>query len=195
MSNLLKTIGRTATWIVSSIVMMFVLFYITVIVLEELSIYDIGLSEETLAIGLFFISLIITRLAIFRGPVKPDITKYTKSRDKVVNLPQFRGSVDREKGVVEATARNVVWDRTSDIGWGGAQKEYNVLGIRAEILDVNGTPVEYIPLEIKGESRKWVGNLVEGDRFRVEGKFEKDGILHSKFIFNYSTNSIVGEKK
>ena len=78
--------------------------------------------------------------------------------------------------------------------WMGQPAHLTVVRFRGEILDQNGSPLEYIPVEIKGESRKWIGNIVDGDRVRVHGKVEEDGILHAKRAFNYSTNSWVGER-
>ena len=117
-------------------------------------------------------------------------------RNQVINSPQFQGRLDREMGLLDATARMVEQDYlTTKGGWSGVVREFNILRIRAELLDSNGTPLEYVPVEIKAEKPKWVGNIVDGDRFRAEGKFESDGILHADTAFNYSTNSIVGKKK
>ena len=114
----------------------------------------------------------------------------------MINSPQFQGKLDREMGLLDATARMVEQDYLTTKGaWSGVVKEFNILRIRAELLDANGTPLEYIPVEIKAVKEKWVGNIVDGDRFRAEGKFEADGILHTETAFNYSTNSIVGKKQ
>jgi hypothetical protein len=78
--------------------------------------------------------------------------------------------------------------------WMYTAKDLHVIRFRGELLDQTGSPLEYIPVEIKGESRKWVGNIADGDRVRVHGKVEKDGILHAKKAFNYSTNSWIGER-
>jgi hypothetical protein len=119
-----------------------------------------------------------------------------KIRSQVVNSPQFVGRFDREKGLLDSTARMVepVMPDTQ-IAWMGQQKNINITRFRGEILDQNGSPLEYISVELKGEQKKWVGSLVDGDRVRVEGKVEDDGILHAKNAFNYSTNSWVGETK
>ena len=78
--------------------------------------------------------------------------------------------------------------------WMYQPKTLKIIRFRGELLDQNGTPREYVLVEIKGEERKWIGNLAEGDRVRVEGKVEEDGILHATIAFNYSTNSWVGER-
>ena len=143
-------------------------------------------------------SVTLVLMVLLRGYIRPskEIGSDVKERrGRIVSEPQFRGSLDRERGIVESTARSIVEDRVSDIAWGGVQKDYNIVRIRAELLDEMGTPIEYIPIEIKGESNKWVGSIHDGDRFRVEGEFEEDGILHSNKLFNYSTNSLVGERK
>ena len=117
-------------------------------------------------------------------------------RAQVINTPQFVGRFNKERGLLESTARMVEPDRIQyQTTWMSKPKELSIIRFRGEILDQNGSPLEYIPVEIKGENRKWVGNIVDGDRVRVEGKIEDDGILHSKTAFNYSTNSWVGERK
>ncbi|MBD3205674.1 hypothetical protein GF319_04915 [Candidatus Bathyarchaeota archaeon] len=117
-------------------------------------------------------------------------------RAQVINTPQFVGRFDKDRGLLESTARMVEPDRIQyQTVWMSQPKELSVIRFRGEILDQNGSPLEYIPVEIKGENRKWVGNIVDGDRVRVEGEIEKDGILHSKTAFNYSTNSWVGERR
>ena len=78
--------------------------------------------------------------------------------------------------------------------WMYQAQTLNIIRFRGELLDQNGTPREFIPVEIKGVAKKWIGSIMEGDRVRVEGKVETDGILHAKNAFNYSTNSWVGER-
>jgi hypothetical protein len=118
-----------------------------------------------------------------------------QSRDKVINTPQFVGRFDKNRGLLDTTARMVEIDSTTyQTTWMYQAQTLNIIRFRGELLDQNGTPREYIPVEIKGEDRKWIGNIVEGDLVRVEGKMEEDGILHAKIAFNYSTNSWVGER-
>ena len=117
------------------------------------------------------------------------------TRPQVVNTPQFVGRFDKANGLLESTVRMVEQDRTEyQTAMMYTPKSLNVIRFRGELLDKTGAPLEYVPVEIKGESRKWVGSLTDGDRVRVKGKVEKDGILHTKKVFNYSTNSWVGEK-
>ena len=78
--------------------------------------------------------------------------------------------------------------------WMNKPKDMTILRFRGELLDQNGSPFEYVPVEIKGEGRKWVGNIADGDRIRVNGKIEDDGILHAESAFNFSTNSWVGQR-
>lgn len=116
-------------------------------------------------------------------------------RDKVVNTPQFVGRFDREKGLLETTVRMSVPDRTTHQAWFmGQPDDITIYRFRGELLDQNGSPLDYIPVEIKGKTNKWVGVIADGDRLRVSGKVEDDGVLHAKNAFNYSTNSWVGEK-
>ena len=186
MSGLFRKLGRTLVWFITSIIVAAGFVFISMIILDELRVYDNFVSYEVLIIIFFGLSIILTRLTIFKD-------KDGKSR---WGSPQFKGRFDREKGILEATARMVAPERLSHQAWyHGTPMEFTVYRLRAEILDDMGSPIEYVPIEIRGETNKWVGTLVDGDRIRVEGKFEKDGILHSKNGFNYSTNSYFGEKK
>jgi hypothetical protein len=116
-------------------------------------------------------------------------------RNNIVNTPQFVGRFDRTKGLLETTARMVTYDKTSYQKWYmGKPADLTLYVFRGELLDQNGSPLDYIPVEIKGDSSKWVGTIADGDRLRVNGKIEDDGILHTKKAFNFSTNSWVGEK-
>ena len=108
-------------------------------------------------------------------------------RDRVISSPQFVGRFDKERGLLEATARMVL----PDISAGGSK----IYAFRGELLDQSGSTLELIPVEIKGDDMKWVGMIVEGDRVRVEGKMGDDGILHAKNAFNFSTNSWFGERR
>lgn len=117
-------------------------------------------------------------------------------RDRVVTSAQFVGRLDRERGLLESTARMIDNDYTSKGNWfRPGEVNYTVCRFRAELLDRDGVPLENIPVEIIAERSKWIGNIVEGDRVRVEGKFGSDGILNAKNAFNYSTNSWVGERR
>jgi len=115
-----------------------------------------------------------------------------KAREKVVNTPRFMGRVDRQMGIVEATARGVEKDKFQKLNkFLMRDIAYNVIRLRAEVLHSEGN-TEYISVEIVGKSSKWAGNIMDGDRFRVKGKFKHDGILRSNYAFNYSMNSYVG---
>ena len=149
--------------------------------------------------GIFSIIIIIILRKFWDKGFKRKSTPWEspeQMRAQVINIPQFVGRFDKERGLLESTARMVEPDRIQyQTTWMSKPKELSIIRFRGEILDQNGSPLEYIPVEIKGENRKWVGNIVDGDRVRVEGKIEDDGILHSKTAFNYSTNSWVGERK
>ena len=117
-------------------------------------------------------------------------------RDSVINQPQFVGRLDKEKGLIETTARMVSIDQVNQSSyWSQSGVNYGVIRFRGELLDQNGSILEYIPVEIKAKRSDWVGEIADGDRVRVEGKIEKDGILHAETAFNYSTNSRVGNPK
>ena len=169
---------------------------LTFIITEEV---DFG---PTLPFFIWVILSLITAL-IIRALVNRGFRKDTggawgppeESRDRVINTPQFVGRFDRDKGLLDVAARMVALDNLQyQTMWMGQPAHLTVVRFRGEILDQNGSPLEYIPVEIKGESRKWIGNIVDGDRVRVHGKVEEDGILHAKRAFNYSTNSWVGER-
>jgi hypothetical protein len=117
-------------------------------------------------------------------------------RDSVINKPQFVGRLDREKGLLETTARMVTNDgvlQKSYFNQNGV--EYTIIRFRGELLDKNGSPLYFVPVYIGAKNSDWIGEILGGDRVRVEGKFERDGILHSDMAFNFSTNSHVGNQK
>ena len=119
-----------------------------------------------------------------------------QDRDRVISTPQFVGRLDRKKGLLETTARMVTRDVvTQTTYWSQNKVDYTVVSLRAELLDQNGSPLEYIEVEIRAKRQDWVGVIVDGDRIRVEGSFGSDGILHAESAFNYSTNSQVGNRK
>ncbi len=157
-----------------------------------------NIPETFLAISsiLIFVAL---NLRFNRGKAKE---KYTVSswgppediRDRVINTPQFVGRFDRSRGLLEATARMIQSDSAAYESI-SRPDQAKIIRLRGELLDQNGSPLEYVQVEIKGQNVIWVGNIAEGDRFRVEGNFEDDGILHTRRAFNYSTNSWVGERR
>jgi hypothetical protein len=149
--------------------------------------------------GIFSIIIVLSLRTLWDKGLKRETGSWEspeQMRAQVINTPQFVGRFDKDRGLLESTARMVEPDRIQyQTTWMSKPKELSIIRFRGEILDQNGSPLEYIPVEIKGENSKWVGNIVDGDRVRVEGKIEKDGILHSKTAFNYSTNSWVGERR
>jgi len=109
-----------------------------------------------LAIYLFATKRFISKKGTFQT-YHPGWDSPSLIRNKVINTPQFQGRFDREMGLLDATARMVEQDYLTTKGaWSGVVKEYNIIRIRAEILDANGTPLEYIPVEVKAEKPKWV---------------------------------------
>ena len=115
-------------------------------------------------------------------------------RDRVISTPQFVGRFDRSRGLLEATARGIQSDSAAYESM-SRPDQAKIIRLRGELLDQNGSPLEYVQVEIKGQNVDWVGNIAEGDRIRVEGNFEDDGILHTRRAFNFSTNSWVGERR
>jgi hypothetical protein len=118
-----------------------------------------------------------------------------RERTKIISNPQFSGRLDRENGLLETTARMVIPDVLTKSTFWNQMEMYNIFRLRGELLDQNGSPLEYIPVEIMAKRKDWVGSIVDGDRIRVEGKFESDGILHAERAFNFSTNSWVGKPR
>lgn len=199
MGEMLGKAARYIGWFIGSAVLTFVSILIISLLGEEFRFSNSLPPMELVIIVLLAIYLFTTRRFIFKKGAfetyHPGWDSPSLTRNKVINTPQFQGRFDREMGLLDATARMVEQDYLTTKGaWSGVVKEYNIIRIRAELLDDNGTPLEYIPVEIKAVKPKWVGSLVDGDRFRAEGKFEPDGILHAETAFNYSTNSIVGKK-
>ena len=192
--------ARYIGWFIGCAVLTFVSILILGLLGEEFKFSNSLPPMELVIIVLLAIYLFATRRFIFKKEAfqtyHPGWDSPSLIRNKVINTPQFQGRLDREMGLLDATARMVEQDYLTTKGaWSGVVKEYNIIRIRAELLDENGTPLEYIPVEIKAVKPKWVGNMVDGDRFRAEGKFEPDGILHAETAFNYSTNSLVGKKQ
>jgi len=200
MGEMVAQAFRYLRWLVGSAVLTLVSIVVISILGEEFRFSNSLPPMWLVIIVLFVIYIFATRRFISeKGAFQkyhPGWNSPTLIRNQVINYPQFQGKLDREMGLLDATARMVEQDYLTTKGaWSGVVKEFNILRIRAELLDANGTPLEYIPVEIKAVKEKWVGNIVDGDRFRAEGKFEADGILHAETAFNYSTNSIVGKKQ
>ena len=195
MSNFAKNAIKTIVILVVSIG---IGFGFTYIIAESSS--DIRSSSLPFIMWPIFsiVSVIILRRIFGRGMKKSSGGPWgspEQSRDRVVNSPQFVGRYDRRRGLLDSTARMVEQDSTQfQTMWMAQAQTLNILRFRGELLDQNGSPLEYVPVEIKGEDKKWVGSIVDGDRVRVQGKVEEDGILHTKQAFNYSTNSWVGER-
>jgi hypothetical protein len=195
-----KRVAKNLGIIIASIILGFIPPAIIAMSIEA-NIIDINLSVEVLII----IWLLFT--IVFSFPIKRFLDKNIKTRkgkwqtptqirDRVISTPQFVGRLDKENGLLETTARMVELDMVNQpTYWNPNGEEYNVIRLRGEILDQNGSPREIIPVEIKAKRKDWVGSIADGDRIRVDGKFEDDGILHADSAFNYSTNSIVGNRK
>ena len=192
MANIIKTL----VVIIISIILGFIPTY----VIAEFS-SEIGSSSIPFFLWVIFTVIIAISIRSFSYRTKRPGKKGSweppeQIRDKVISSPQFVGRFDRERGLLDSTARLVEPDyaqRYSPLRANPIQMR--VIRFRGELLDQNGVSLDEIPVEIKGASDKWVGNIVEGDRVRVEGKREDDGILHAKNAFNYSTNSWVGERR
>jgi hypothetical protein len=161
------------------------------------------INDEPTAFGIWGVTALILAIPLRRFVYGLELSRGKdkwespeKIRSEVVNSPQFVGRFDRDNGLLEATATMVEQDVSSlQTMWMAQPKTLNVTRFRGEILRQDGSPLEYIPVEIKGSQDKWVGSIHNGDRIRVEGKVEEDGILHANNAFNYSTNSWVGERK
>lgn len=200
MGEMVGKAARYLGWFIGSAVLTAVSIVVIAVLGDEFRFSNSLPRMELVIIVLLAVYLFATRRFIFKKEAfqtyHPGWNSPTLIRNQVINSPQFQGRLDRDMGLLDATARMVEQAFFTTKGaWSGVQKEYSIIRIRAELLDENGTPLEYIPVEIKAVKPKWVGNIVDGDRFRAEGKFESDGILHVETAFNYSTNSIVGKKQ
>ena len=166
------------------------------ILLDQVTGLPLGDIEAIIILPIFL------AISYFAQKRFPNVFKTTRKNNKseltrkqIIDLPIFPGSVDRRKGIIQATARNVTTDSISNPEALKHKKGgiISIIRLRAELLDDVGNHIDYISVEIKGESIKWVGTVIDGDRIRVQGKFGKDGVLHSHVGFNYSTNSYFGE--
>jgi hypothetical protein len=148
--------------------------------------------------GIFTVIITISLRRLFNHGIKIGRSSWgppEQQRDRVVSSPQFVGRLDRKSGLLESTARMVSEDIVNQPSyWSQTGEDYNLIRLRGELLDQNGSPLEYIPIEIRAKRKDWVGTIVDGDRIRVEGGFGSDGILHAEWSFNYSTNSRVGKR-
>ncbi len=196
-----KRIIRTLGWIVGSFILGFIITMIIVMPFEG-RLDELPFGEYTPFV-VWGVAMIVTAIPL-RGFLNKTVKVQRRSiweppmqiRDKMINTPQFVGRLDREKGLIECTARMVAPGYTSKSQWfRPGMVQYTVYSFRAELLDQSGSPLDYIPVRIEAEDSKFVGMIVDGDRVRVEGKFEDDGILHATSAFNFSTNSWVGWHK
>ena len=201
MAGAVKSVLKALGWIIGSILIGFIITMIIVMPFES-RLSELPFGEATPYVlwgAASFIAMVPLRRMMNR------LVKIQKKgvwespeqiRDKVINAPQFVGRLDREKGVLECTARMVTPDYVYRSSWfKSGQDQYSVVSFRAELLDQSGSPLDFIPVRIEAETSKFVGQIVDGDRVRVEGKFEKDGILHATSAFNFSTNSWVGHRE
>ena len=198
MAETVKSIIRTLGWIVGSIIIGFIVTMFIVMPFEgRLDELPLGENTPFVVWGVAMIASAIPLRRLLNSMIK--IQKRgnwdppEQIRDKVINTPQFVGRLDRKNGLLECTARMVIPDFVFRTQWyKPGQVQYTATSFRAELLDQNGSPLDYIPVRIEAETSKFVGQILDGDRVRVEGEFEKDGILHATSAYNYSTNSWVG---
>jgi hypothetical protein len=199
-ATFIKKSIRSLGWIIGSIA------FAWIISVSIAIFFDTRMSEIPFGENAFFILWGILIIIIARPLQKFVNRQFTirrssawespeKDRNRVVSSPQFVGRLDRKKGLMEATARmvsNDVVNQTSS--WSQYGEDYNLIRLRGELLDQNGSPLEYLSVEIRAKRKDWSGTIVDGDRIRVEGKFESDGVLHAESAFNFSTNSRVGSR-
>jgi hypothetical protein len=198
MATFVKKSIRSLAWIIGSIILGFIITMFIAMPYEgRLDELPFGENAPYIVWGIGFIATAIPLRKFVNNQV--NIQKSSswgppeRIRDRVISTPQFVGRLNRDKGLLESTARMVMPDSINKGTWFSERGvQYRVLSLRGELLDQNGSPLEYISVRIMAEESKWVGEIVDGDRIRVEGKFESDGILHTDRAFNYSTNSWVG---
>ena len=192
MANIIKTLG----FIIISIILGFILTNVIV----DLN-YKIGSTSIPFFLWIIFTVIITISLRSFSNRIGKTRKKSfweppEQIRHSVISTPQFVGRFDRDRGLLDSTARLVEPDQAQRYSPLRANPiQMRVIRFRGELLDQSGVSLDEIPVEIKGDIDKWVGSILEGDRLRVEGKIEDDGILHAKNAFNYSTNSWVGERR
>jgi len=104
--------------------------------------------------------------------------------------PRTREEALGREGSLQSTARSVEGDDIQT-PWGGIADR--ILRFRAEMTDPQGNITGYVPVEIRTRQDKWVGQVKDGDKIVVTGRFGRDGTLRAKRAFNLTTNSNVGE--
>jgi hypothetical protein len=108
------------------------------------------------------------------------------------------GLVDRQRGLLEGTARNVEFRETTIRSTGKhfwQAENARVIRFRAELTDSQGNITQYVAVEIACRADKWAGEISEGDKFRGKGEFKSDGVFHVRSLYNQTTNSMVGERE
>ena len=188
------------SWLIESILIGFALTVFFALVVSR------GLNVNFNETGMYILLAIFTVIGMLvnyrrrPSPKEPQDKKSQPSHPEMFDAPQFKGRVDRKRGIVEATARMVQKDRfykkpslAKRALWPVEDVSIDRIQLRAELLDEEGN-ANYVPVVIMGKTDKFVGTIIDGDRFSVKGKFRRDGILYSKKAFNYSMKSIVGER-
>ncbi|MFC1803023.1 hypothetical protein ACFL0D_03540 [Thermoproteota archaeon] len=192
---------RTIAWILVTIILSLIPAYVIGMSNENrLDELPFGYNLPFVLWGVFALILVVPVRRFIVGTIKIRSQSAWGSpmqiRDTVANAPQFVGRLDREKGLLETTARSIEQAEIRQSSWGNPNGvPYKVIRLRGDLLDQNGVVRESIPVEIRAKKDEWVGTILDGDRIRVEGQFKEDGILHTDKLYNFSSNSIVGNRK
>ncbi len=185
-----RSSGGRALLIIGWLILSFILAFVIVIaVMSSDFMNEMFVDEESRNIAAFtilFLSFAVLQVIMYKSGA-------LSSRRQQGQLLPGAGH-DLPGGFLEATARNVKPPDTRAFGKGFNAKMHRVQRFRAELTDSQGNITQYVTVEVECEEEKWVGEIADGDKVRVQGKVEKDGILHADRDLNLTTNSIVGKK-
>ena len=200
MASFIKKSLLSLVWVIGSIIFGYLVLFLLLAPYEG-RMYEMPFGENTPWIYWGISTVVVAVLSrkilnsLFTSQRSSAWNSPEQIRHQVISSPQFVGRLDKKKGLLESTARMVTNDMVNMPSfWSQNGEDYNLISLRGELLDQQGSPLEYIPVEIRAKRKDWVGTIVDGDRIRVEGKMESDGILHAEWAFNYSTNSKVGKR-
>jgi hypothetical protein len=185
-----RSSGGRALLIIGWLILSFILAFVIVIaVMSSDFMNEIFVDEESRNIAAFtilFLSFTVLQVIMYKSGA------LSSRRQRGQLLPG--AGHDLPGGFLEATARNVKPPDTRAFGKGFNAKMHRVQRFRAELTDSQGNITQYVTVEVECEEEKWVGEIADGDKVRVQGKVGEDGILHAERALNLTTNSIVGKK-
>jgi hypothetical protein len=189
--------GVRAVLIVVWLILSGLLALVTTIVVMNLDFtYDVLSDPVTREAGgwvVLIVTFVVLQAIMYGSRL---LSNKNKLRQVSTVVPPSKGGFDPRTGILEATARNVssTPDTRMSDGPFWKAKLNRVLRFRAELTDAQGNITQYVPVEIECDETKWIGQISDGDKIRVQGKYGGDGIMHAERAFNLTTKSYVGKK-